>query len=258
MRLEEHIVTERLPYVGRSARRYPSNLKPGRLDQPTVPVSGAAAWWDASARSTVTETTARLTAIADRSGNAVTLSEITSTLPSYNSVPAHLRPSLATLWGFPDVAMSAGLSASTRTQSVFVAANVFDLGSNRCLIGASGNGGRVFRVETSGRLRFTKRFVSDLVLSSAGMAVTVGTPFVAAMILSATDCTFRLNNVTPETTAESTGLTAALTSEIGTGDGSTTTRWRGWIGEMIVYNSTLSSGDADLVMAYLMSKWAVS
>jgi hypothetical protein len=32
----------------------------------------------------------------------------------------------------------------------------------------------------------------------------------------------------------------------------------GWIGEILVYDTTLSSGDATLVITYLMDKWGIT
>lgn len=250
-------VGERLPLIfgGRASRRYP-DLKPPRLSGPTAPpVASPAAWWDASVLSSLTiSSVGKVTAWADLSGNGLNC--------TVNNTPwAVIQPNRhygrLTLNG--DLMDSSnGLSASDRTQTVFWCGMVNSLAAARCMFGSSGNGGRLFRVETTGRLACVKRNDANLFVASAALTVTAGTPFAACLILDTSTIELRLNAVTPESTSESTTFTAALTTFLHGGDASLAGRLPGYCCEAIAYDGAMASADATATMGYLMSKWGIA
>lgn len=241
--------------AGRDMVRYP-DAKPGRIAFPLPPVSGYVAWYDASDVSSLTISTGNLvTTWADKSASGYNAGIGVAGIAAID--PNKLNGLCCVYFDGSDF-YGMSLTASDRTQTSFVVGMCNDLTAHRPLLGASNTGGNLFRIDqTTGRLNTIKEFTASLFNSSASMAVVAGTPFVAAQILSATTIEHRLNSFTPESTAESTAFTAALTAQIAH-DPKGNNAYKGLIGEILVYDTALASGDVDLVMNYLKSKWTIS
>jgi hypothetical protein len=255
VRLEEHILTERLGELGgRGMRRYP-DLHPGRPKGPSAvpPVSGYIAWYDPSDTATLTRTGQIVTTWGDKSASGFNLTPASTFF--HASVPVDSPRGLATI-GFQQATLfsSTSVSRSDITSSAFVVTMVPNIASGRMLCGASGSGGNEFYVSNSGRLTTDKGGIAAIA-SQSNATVTLGTPFVAGQVLSATDCVQYLN-LTSESDAHSQTFTAARTLQVGGSVSSAS--MMGWIGEIVLYDVTLSDSDAQLVIKYLMSKWGIS
>lgn len=253
------VLGERLTTIfgGRGERYYPST-KPPRIRGINVPpVSGYIAHYDPSDLGTVTLSGSVITALADKTG-------------SFNSTGVNGSPLLLAMaggYGLPAIFLngfnsrvSSGASMSDITSSGFVVAQVMSASQSHALLGPNLDGGIEFRVDVT---------TSKITLDSADTAaigdndaapVVVGTPFVAGYTLSATDCRV-YNNLSGETDSGAFSLTGGRTLHIGdapsVGAGGSRDMI-GFIGEIVMYNTTLSDADAESVIGYLMSKWGIA
>ena len=256
-------LTEPLPLMlgGRAIRRY-NGGKPGRLDVATVPpIASPLGWFDASRLTSLTldANGGRVTAWADLSASGFSAAEETTAEVAASVVIPDRHNGRAVLIGRDQYSFTiAGLSGQDRTQSVFWAGCMFSLASARTMIGATANNGRLFRVETTGRITCTKRNVAALATSSAAMTVAAGTPFAAGMVLDTTTIDLYFNRVTPENFSESTTFSGATGSHIGGGDASVNSRPSGYVCEALFYDGAMSSGNAQLTIDYLMAKWEIT
>lgn len=249
-------VGERLPDVfgGRGLDLYP-NAKPPRLSGPTTPpVSGYVAWYDFSDLATLTHSGQRLTAVNDKSSGGFNLSLGAGDIWTSRLLT---RPRRAVAL-FPGTGYFQNTSSgivSDFTSSYFVVACVPNFSAFYNLIGPSGTGGVSFRVnQTTGALETDKS--GNAVLGVQGNASAVAlTPFVATSLVSATASTHYLNR-TSETDAHAQTPTAGRTLRVGADSGGSI--FKGWMGEVIIYDTTLSSGNAESVIDYLMAKWGIA
>lgn len=250
-------VGERLPLVfgGRGQERYPNAKRP-RIEGPTVPpVAGFLAWYDFSDVSTLTYSGQRVTAANDKSANALHLSLGAgdlwlSALPYGQGRACILFPSTGYFQNTSTTVVS------DFTSSYFVVGCIPNLSLTYYMIGPSGTGGVSFRVNaTSGQLETAKAGLAALGVQS-NASVTALTPFVGASVVSATNVTQYLN-LTSETDAHGQTPTAGRTLRVGVSEGGTLP-FKGWMGEVVIYDSTLSSGDAESVIKYLMAKWSIT
>lgn len=259
MRFEETILTERLPLVGgRGIQRFP-DLKPGRAGSPQFP-SGIAgtmvAWYDPSDAANVTMSGGKVSSLTDKSGTGNTA---TATNPVLLGVPPSMRrPMLAFV---SDRYFDAAVSMSDVTSSGFIVAMVADLVGYRCLLGQTGgSGGIAFRInQTTGKVNMDKSETATIGTNDA-FPVSAGTPFVAGYLLGSSSVTI-YNNLSSETDAHAQSLTAGRTLRFGRNGnvfGGNEDFMVGWVGEIIMYSDTLSSGDAAKVIGYLMSKWGIA
>lgn len=258
-------IGERLPSVfgGRDVLWLP-NRKPPRLSGPTVPpVPGYVAWYDANDVSTITLDASGLvvTAWSDKSSSGF---NATASGSPMLFKPSRLRNTV--IWfGATGTSLASSCPASDRTSSAFVAGMVpllsaFD--GTLAMLGSSGDGGNEFRVGASSGDGKLGTLVADVVFigSQGNAAVTAGTPFVAAQVLTATDVTHYLGT-TSETDSNSTSFTASRTLVIGrspTVFESGRHQFYGWIGEIVIYDTTLSSGDTLATIDYLRTKWSIA
>lgn len=244
--------TRRREWVGKGAKRLqvipaPLFAKP--------PVAGYVGWFDLSDESTLTLAGSLITTVADKSGNG------NNATGTNNPIVAR-DPTLGRLVAFfcntaqLDVPT---ISASDRTASLFVVAMLRTLAANATLVGPGGDGGTQLRVSSTGKLTVNKADVS-LIATQDNATVSEGVPFVAGMSMTATDCTL-YTNTTSETDSNSTALTAGQIYRIGRSPSLVANSgeiWNGWIGEVIMYDTSLSSGDALATIGYLMSKWGIA
>lgn len=261
MRVGPDRVGERLPYVfgGRGLRRYPE-FKPPRLGVAAhPPVAGYIGWWDAADDEGITVVSAdrRVSAWADKSSSGFNATEETSAAPGSYVVIPNLHHGRGVVMGRGTHSFTCGLSGSDRTQTLFYAGCTYGFSAARAMWGASANGGRLFRVETTGRLACLKRNTAALATTSASLAVTAGVPYVAVLILDTSTITIRLNRLTAESFSESTTFTASLTSFLGGGDATVNSRWVGHSCEYLAYDGAMGSTDVERVIDYLMAKWQI-
>ena len=258
-------IGERLPQIfgGRNIRSYP-DYKPSRIkNYPSEPpVSGYNAWYDPSDLSTVTVSSAGLmTNLADKTGSFNSTSMVEAWLVQVPQVFSG-RPCIWFAGGTTTQGINTNAPMSDITCSAFVVARAYTItGIFPAMLGPSADAGLEFRVNSSAgdaKLTVLSSDTAQIGDNDANL-VTLGTPFVAGMVMSATDVTI-YNNLNSETDAHSVTLTAGRTLVIGRAPfvNANADRWAGWIGEIVMYDTTLSSGAAISVIGYLMSKWGIS
>lgn len=236
----------------------PAHLSPG-----PPPIAGYVGWYDASDISTVPVTagTNMVSAWNDKSTNGFNLS-VTSGRPmlirNTRSDPVVLMDGLvgaASLTQFG----TTSISMSDRTFSCFIVGCVTGLERSQALIGPSGDGGNALIVTvTSGALQTLSVDVASLG-TQGNAAVVAGVPFVAGQVLTDADVTLYLN-LTSDQFVNATTFTAARTLRVGTTPSAVSpfNSYLGWIGEIVIYDTALSGGDATSVITYLMNKWGIS
>lgn len=220
------------------------------------PISGYTSWYDFSDISTVTVSANLITAVTDKGSGAQNLSATVGNAHLCRTSPTGRH---AAFFGNGSEYLSSGASASDDSQTAFVVANCFGFAAGRTLIGPNNDSGNQFRVDaTTGRLT-TNRADSAAIGTQSNAAVTAGTPFVATQVLTSSQVTQYLNT-TSETDVVAPSFTGGRTLTIGrsptvAGAGDPHS---GWIGEVLIYGSTLSGGDVTTTIAYLMSKWDIT
>lgn len=257
MNAEEILVTSPLGEVlGRGWSRYP-NEKPGRAGTLLPPVSGAAAWFDPSDLTSLTFVNAGVSQLNDKSGGGANATQSTAaSRPMAGPHPTVLNRNGALLFTRQSK-MSTTYTASDRTETSFFVGVVADVAEPRTLIGGSSVGARQIRVDqTNGKITCNSQFSSGI-FTTTTLAASPGVPFVLCVKLDSTSWEVRLNSGTPETGSNSTAFTGSLTSRIGENPSSGNEPWCGLLGEILIYSTTLSSGDIDLTMAYLRTKWGI-
>lgn len=227
------------------------------------PVTGAYAWYDPSDVASVTVSSAGIvTALADKSGNARHSTSVGGTPILARSLGLFAeRAALYFDSGAGNQIAATGVTMSDITFSAFVVAMCLTVtGRFPTMLGPSADAGLEFRVNSSAADRKLAVVSADTVEIGRNDAnlITLGTPFVAGMLLSATDVSI-YNGLNVETDAHAITLTAGRTLVIGrsptvAGDPN---RMLGWIGEIILYDSTLTAPQAVSTIEYLLDKWAV-
>jgi hypothetical protein len=245
-------------WEGRGPRRL--GLVPP-FPQQTPPVAGYVAHYDPSDLSTVTRGAGGLvTALADKTGSF----NSTSVTGAIFCFPLTDRFHGRTALFYPNVIahINTGMSVSDITCSVFCVGNIVtETGILPTLIGPNADGGLTIRVNNAAadlKLYAASADVADLGDNDT-FPVAVGVPFVYGLLLQANQAII-YNNLDPETDANAvSSFTAARTLAIGAAPtvAGGTSRMYGWIGELVMYDTTLSSGDATAVIGYLMSKWGI-
>jgi hypothetical protein len=82
------------------------------------------------------------------------------------------------------------------------------------------------------------------------------TPLYATSIFDATNNTVYVNG-TAATSAASSGTFAITKYSIGTQPNSNGDWWKGYVSEVLIYNSALSTQNRQIVEAYLATKWSI-
>lgn len=255
-----------MTFGGRAIRRYP-NLKPGRLTGLSIPpVAGYTSWFDGADLSSFTLVGGSMVSQWNDKGSAAQNASQSTALsrPSlaihtslFNGLPAVYFGGIASATGH---VLVSGATSSDITQTAFVVGMLETLSQplaagGATLLGTSSDGGNCFRVNnTTGQLDSSKADTATLGTQS-NASVTAGSPFLAIQVLSASDVTHYLNG-TSETDAHAQTFTAGRTLQIGNSPTvSTGQPMRGWIAEILIYDTTLNSTDIGIVSAYLRSKW---
>lgn len=227
------------------------------------PVAGYTGWWDASDLASLTLDGGRVTTWNDKSGGGFHATGAAGLKPVLVR-PVGLfnnRPVLAFGGGTQtgSTQMTSGFGVSDMTASFFIAALVLNLSQAGTLVGPNNDGGWSIRANvTTGLIESSKS--DNATLGTLSTPATVpGVPFVVGGVLAATSITHYLNAAAGETDAHAQTLTAARTLVIGSAPTlASPNQLSGFIAEIVAFGTSLSSGDAALMQAYLMNKWAIS
>jgi hypothetical protein len=192
-----------------------------------------------------------MTTLADKSGVGNTLTPSTGVaLGAPIGLPGRLAMHfiLGMYW-------SSNASMSDITSSTFFVGCITSNGSGRVLLGPSALTAMVVYTDASGHFICDSHGVSNLGTTAA--TITEGTPFVYGNTLTATQCRQYINLTAENDTYGSTSFTAGRTLT-GVGADRATPAMVGWIGEILMYDTTLSDANAAATVSYLMSKWGIT
>lgn len=232
------------------------NESAGLPDYGAPPVAGYIAWYDGDDASTFTLGSGnRITQWDDKSASGF---DLTSSSGPYLSKDVQGRGVVA-YDGQVTQFTQTSISMSTRVRTAFVVAMANTLVRGNCLLGCDNDGGNGFLATiTSGQLA-TIRVDVGTIGTQSNANITAAVPFVAAQVLSATDVVHYLN-LTSETDVEGTAFTASRHLRVGITPSASSpfNNIIGYIAEIVIYDSTLSSGDVTSVITHLMTKWDIS
>lgn len=236
----------------------PRNYKPGRLTGLSAPpVPGYVAHYDPSEITKMTISAGLATTWGDRTGS---FDASGANSPRY-SIPVSFFNYLPAVYTNGTANFTSSASTSDMSSSGFFVGRLDALSAYYAMISSNADGGLEFRVDqTTGQLTLNKLDVAQIATgNSTPLQVTAATPFVAGYVLTSSDCTLYLNTQS-ETDAHAQTLTASRTLVIGRSPTNATSvsNWVGWIGEIVMYDVSLTSTQALEVIAYLMRKWAIT
>lgn len=225
------------------------------------PVASPAAWYDASDLDTLTLSDGFVSAWADKSGNALDAAA-SGSMPVVGT-PESQRTAVLFRPLESNTSFSSSLGLSDMSFSAFVVGCAYSLSGNGSPFGPNADGGLQCEILSTGVIQWTK---SDNVVigNQSNSGVTAGVPFVVGACLSAgsIDMYFATaaGGVVTETDSHGQTLSASRTLVIGRVPAlfSGPENWRGWLGELLFYDTTLGSTDALATVNYLMSKWGIS
>jgi hypothetical protein len=204
------------------------------------------AWWDASDDSTITEVSGRISDWDDKSGNGWDLTQSTAgSRPSYTT--AAINGLNVAEW-----------PADPRYDFMTSASGTFEMQELYVVLDYSGTS--IFATYNGILTSQNDDFYITGDASATGLQVLSGT----SAYINGDNTTNRLTNVFPEIESPCL-LRVVSTTQRTTTSGVTVGRdrylgvrvWRGYIGEMIVFDAPLSSGDRGDLETYLMDKWDI-
>lgn len=246
-------MTEQLPRtVGGRAVRRNFNYKPGRAQGPVAPpVSGYIAHYDFSDVSTLTLSNGNVSAVADKVGSFNLAGGGASIAPI---IPYETKAGRVALAFNADERLTSSCPMDDISSSLFFVACVRNNGGGYHFLGCSASGGaEIYQGSaTGGQLKVDKGGTSNLATLNA-QTIAQNVPFAAGVVLDGAVVTMYLNGTSETDDPADYTFTAGRTLQLGASRNSNTLR--GWMGEVVIYNTTLNATDAALVISYLMSKW---
>lgn len=234
------------------------------VDLASPPVAGYACWLDAGDLAKYEYTGAGVRTLYDKSANgnnavqssAVYRGQVCRYPNAFKNRPLLSLPGDSPSKGY---ALSA-ISASSRVESGFFVGMIagWSGGNRASLVGGSSDGGRQIALDTTGELVIIKAGIAVILDGASTQKVTAGQPFVIGWKLTSTTAEIRLNDLTPQTSSDSTTFTGSLTTLISVkAPVSDNQPFSGLMAELIIYTSSLSGGDMTTMMAHLMSKHGI-
>jgi hypothetical protein len=229
-------------------------------------ISGLQVWVDGNDNSTITLTSGKVSQWNDKSGNGINLTQSSSTYQStpttniINGLQALLFPSVG---GFPANSGIAGtMSGALSAFSFGMVVQPVSLATDTALIATETNTGDI-SIETNGSDQ-TKldAFINGVGVSgtSATGSFNTSTNYWVFVTYSTPTLTIYTSNTSIlSTTTNLTGRQLAAKFSIcgNTGSGGYACL-HGYVGEVVIYNSALNSGDrSNLYNYYIKPKWGV-
>lgn len=254
-------VARRREWVGSGARRLREIPAPPFAKTP--PVAGYTSWFDGDDLSTITLVGgAGVSQWNDKGSGATNAVQATATKrPVLARHPSLFRGRTALYFGptsnTTGQSLTCSASASDMTQTSFVVGVVESLSFQMSMLGPNADGGNQFLIDDPTWGIATNKSDTAVVGIQGNATVAVGVPFVAVQAIAVGSITQYLNGVS-ETDSHSQTFTASRTLVIG--DAPVTVSgeaFRGWIGEVLIYDTTLNGTDVGTVTDWLRSKWDV-
>jgi hypothetical protein len=261
------MLTEKQLIAGRRLTKVAGNrdispgLAFGQIGAPRPPVTPDVAWWDPSNIGSITFTADNtVSSITDLSGAGNALSISAGAVPLARipgGTKKNMMPYLSFAW--TGSYLTSNASRSDATDSAFVVGCLFDYSTFPTLIGQQGGtGGTQFHVGNGGSVDVYNSEIGSYSISTGNGVFIKGIPFVAGYrSTGGASSTLYYNNNSYSGTLGTPS--ASRTTRIGMNGNSfgnnDYTRW--FIGEIMIFGSTLSTTDAPTVVSYLMSKWGI-
>jgi hypothetical protein len=251
---------------------------PGVPPIPTSPVAGYKVWLDAADTATITQSGGEVSQWTDKSVNAYAFTQATAAYKpitgsdtqngknvlTYASNDTLLSTAAASTWKFLHSSASTIFIAFKQTTAAIDAFILADYG------GSSGNVGAAVYQENPGNLTHivTRGVGGSFVVSNKSGASTIGTTFTYATIVgdptnatAANRSDIRLKQgAAAKNNAQTNAVSTANPTQslrIGDYDTGGAEGMTGTVGEILIYESILSSGDILLNQQYLANKWGV-
>jgi len=233
------------------------NFQPvqSRYARPLPVTANLKAWYDAADAATITDAGAgAVSAWSDKSGNGFTASEATNrpttgtrTINGLNTLDFD---------GTNDI-LSSSLPADDFSQVVFAVVETDSIANIRTILGANNTGGFCLRIQNAtGNLQLEKQGIAAIFNSSVPLAATTPAIVEAYLTASFAKLSQGTNVVNSGQAAHAQTATAGRTAQIGASAGALF--WDGKIGEIIVYDGTLTRVQEGLILGYLSDKWGIS
>lgn len=211
---------------------------------PTPPVAGVLAWYAADQITSPPASGSALTAWNDLSGNGYTASQATGAdQPTYDTNVQNSLP--AVLFNGSSDVLKATIASLSQPFTIFAVVQTSSASVNLTYISDGGN---------------VRLGDGDKSYVYAG-----GTPLIGSAITSWKYVTVQVDGASSyirdngtQTASGNPGSTAWGTALYLGANGSSSLFWNGYIGEILVYPSALSSGDVSTVETYLYDKWFVT
>lgn len=236
----------------RGISRYDEAAFQGRLWTPDSSEIPIASWFDASDLSTITYGTSGISEWRDKSGKNNHATQATDANRPTLSTYSLIQKTVISFSGTQS--LSSALSASSASESIFAIVQSAG-GSIQTILGASNDGGRQFRIETSNQLGFIRQNQAALAFSGVGNLLQTNKYTLIQLQYDATTSQFYQNgNLLGGPTTVSPSLTASRTTLIGQGPLGAE-RWVGQIAEIISVQSVLSEKNRQTIEGYLSWKW---
>jgi hypothetical protein len=219
---------------------------------PSQPVTGAAAWYDASIESSLTIVSNRVSQWDDLSGNGRHLTQGTAAdRPAYDAAPRMINSIVCPEFTPSNEFMDSALDMGDRTSTHFLVLYPDAISTEFTPIGSTGGTGGLEFHYSNTHVRIAKGGIAYLF--DVPMLPSAATTWIFCVRMEAATITVTSGGVV-RSGADATALTAGRTLRMGT-DQSGTLPFDGLIGEYVAYTTVLSDADIYTNFVYLINKW---
>jgi len=243
-------VSERQQVEGYLAHKW--GLSPTYASNTPLTIPGCQLWLDAADSSTTTSITSGIW--TDKSGNSYNTSYVSGgsgfTLGTINGLSAVTFPGGSN----KVITTSVPTSTSTGFSIFFIASRSSSSGTNTRYIANLTSSLQIYTVSGTN----TIASYVGATFPSTSLSISTGVPFILSLTVSSSTFSQWINGIANSSTG-STVSTSGSTIVIG-GSGSYTTDlvFAGQIGEVIIFNTTLSTTQRQTVEGYLAKKWGLT
>ena len=219
------------------------------------PVPGYVVWLDAAYVPSVTLVEGRVSQWNDLSGNGNHFTQATAILqPTYGR---QIGGVAAVGFNGGDQYLDSSLTSSDNTVSRFIVARCFRVNVQQYLLGSNGGtGGIGLRLAADADMETTTDGVTTQ-FSPTTLDITADQAFVFGQIIGGATNIVHHRNSGSDSSAAAISPTAGRGTRLGASSALTQYLY-GDVGELLVYDSALSSGNALEVMNYLQNKWSIT
>ena len=236
-------------------------------------ISGCVGWFDLQDASKYTNTSGSISAIVNKA-SSVSWSQATSgARPAYNSTGINGLPSM-TFDGVDDTIISNetavfGALKDSLAHTMFIVTKAINADSTTAMFGIGNTGFSGQRVKrwglnTSGTGQWALVATNDAIATVnllSGTSTSTTTPVILEFAIDTLTGAIYKNGGTPDPAAGTTNFGTLTPNQSAIGsrpDSAPDSFYNGEIGELVIYNSLLSSGDRLSVRQALSNKWGIA